>query len=695
MAKKIGLLILLLALYNHPGQCQGDHENKGNIVLHLHNGSYHEKNMDSNSSSVDFVALEGGSHPCKRPCVSGQNMQCRYRFEVEWYYTMSKACYDCPVNFEDCYRPECIIADGQPRSVVVVNRQLPGPAIEICVNDEVLIDVDNQLFGETTTMHWHGHHQIGTPYMDGVPGVTQCPIESGTVFTYKFNATNSGTHFWHSHSGIQRGDGTYGAFIVHVPDEEDPHRNLYDFDLTSHIIAINDWDNVPSTEMFLAHYHYGGTNKPAKLLINGLGMRNFTHPENNTPIARFEVEKGFKYRFRLINAGFLNCPIEMSFDGHSMQVISTDGNDIEPVIVDSLVSYAGERFDFIVTADQDEGLYWMRFRGLMDCDERFTSAHQVAVLQYKSNSTKLSKELPSGDVPTYETSHKEGLQLNPLNKGVESSKDNETITIPELRSITDYDASSLMGEPDEKFFISYDFYKMDTPMYHKKDVYGFYQVKENKRVLTPQLNHIAFKLQPTPLLQGRDNIPDSLFCNETTEAGKNCTGEFCKCTHVMQVKLNSIVELILIDAGFAYDANHPFHLHGHSFRVIGMERLSSDVTAEEVKELDKQGKLKRNFINPPVKDTVTIPDGGYTIVRFNASNPGYWLFHCHIDFHVEVGMALVFKFGENEDMPPTPVNFPTCGSYSPDSRSTGHTDIIPSSLVTILMFISIYLCKNQ
>lgn len=74
---------------------------------------------------------------------------------------------------------------------------------------------------------------------------------------------------------------------------------------------------------------------------------------------------------------------------------------------------------------------------------------------------------------------------------------------------------------------------------------------------------------------------------------------------------------------------------------------------------------------------------------------GYWLFHCHIDFHVEVGMALVFKFGENEDMPPTPVNFPTCGSYSPDSRSTGHTDIIPSSLVTILMFISIYLCKNQ
>lgn len=60
-----------------------------------------------------------------------------------------------------------------------------------------------------------------------------------------------------------------------------------------------------------------------------------------------------------------------------------------------------------------------------------------------------------------------------------------------------------------------------------------------------------------------------------------------------------------------------------------------------------------------------MPDGGYTIVRFVADNPGYWLFHCHIEFHAEVGMALVFKVGEHEQMKPVPRNFPQCASYMP------------------------------
>lgn len=78
----------------------------------------------------------------------------------------------------------------------------------------------------------------------------------------------------------------------------------------------------------------------------------------------------------------------------------------------------------------------------------------------------------------------------------------------------------------------------------------------------------------------------------------------------------------MIDTGFAFDANHPFHLHGHSFRVVAMERMGSNVTLEEVARRDEQGYIQRNLINPPIKDTVTVPDGGYTILRFQASNPG-------------------------------------------------------------------------
>lgn len=66
-----------------------------------------------------------------------------------------------------------------------------------------------------------------------------------------------------------------------------------------------------------------------------------------------------------------------------------------------------------------------------------------------------------------------------------------------------------------------------------------------------------------------------------------------------------------------------------------------------------------------MKDTITVPDGGYTIVRFVADNPGYWIFHCHIEYHVEVGMALVFKVGDHKQMLPMPKDFPTCSNYMP------------------------------
>ncbi|KAF2890868.1 hypothetical protein ILUMI_15305, partial [Ignelater luminosus] len=114
---------------------------------------------------------------------------------------------------------------------------------------------------------------------------------------------------------------------------------------------------------------------------------------------------GYRYRFRIINAEFLNCPIEVSVDNHTITVISSDGNNFSPVKADSVVTYAGERFDFVLNADQPIGLYWMRFRGLMDCDERFKSAHQASVLQYQGAS---NTDYPEGDLD-YEQARKEGL----------------------------------------------------------------------------------------------------------------------------------------------------------------------------------------------------------------------------------------------------------------------------------------------
>ena len=137
--------------------------------------------------------------------------------------------------------------------------------------------------------------------------------------------------------------------------------------------------------------------------------------------------------------------------------------------------------------------------------------------------------------------------------------------------------------------------------------------------------------------------------------------EFCECTHVLEVNLGDLVELVLIDEGYAYDVTHPFHLHGHSFYVVAMERhggapdhigpapnAENFITKDYVEGLNANGSIKKNLIDPPLKDNVAVPDAGFTIVRFVADNVGYWLFHCHMSWHNHLGMGLIFKVSCNK-----------------------------------------------
>lgn len=88
--------------------------------------------------------------------------------------------------------------------------------------------------------------------------------------------------------------------------------------------------------------------------------------------------------------------------------------------------------------------------------------------------------------------------------------------------------------------------------------------------------------------------------------------------------------------------------------------------------------IKRRLSGAPVKDTVTVPDGGFTIIRFVANNPGFWLFHCHLEFHVEVGMGMVFKVGDYDEMPSLPENFPKCSSFMPHKPQTNPPTKVPT-----------------
>lgn len=105
-----------------------------NCLIHAYSITSNNDNSNNNVTELlEYVLLDDGvKHPCARTCIKNSApMVCRYKFSVEWYQTLSKACYDCPYNREDCDREHCIAGDGRKRPVLVVNRQMPGPSIEV------------------------------------------------------------------------------------------------------------------------------------------------------------------------------------------------------------------------------------------------------------------------------------------------------------------------------------------------------------------------------------------------------------------------------------------------------------------------------------------------------------------------------------------------------------------------------------
>jgi L-ascorbate oxidase len=135
-----------------------------------------------------LINVDYKSHACLRDCMNAKPMECVYNFTLEWYIVLSRACGQCahePLS-EDCYRPGCITSNGYKRALKVVNRMLPGPSIQVCKNDRIIVNLNNKLNSfEATTIHWHGIKQQGSPHMDGIGMLTQCPITPNTIFQYE------------------------------------------------------------------------------------------------------------------------------------------------------------------------------------------------------------------------------------------------------------------------------------------------------------------------------------------------------------------------------------------------------------------------------------------------------------------------------------------------------------------------------
>ena len=430
-------------------------------------------------------------------------------------------------------------------------------------------------------------------YMDGVPHVTQCPISPGAEFVYRFRASVPGTHFWHSHNSYQRGDGHFGPYVVRQPRSEDPLARLYDEDRTDHILFLQEFFHEPTREAFVKHHHNSGKNKADTLLINGRGQfKMFGSGNVTTPVAQFRVRPGRRYRFRVASPGFTLCPIVMSVDEHSLLMVASDGTPFRPIKVRSFVIHPGERYDFVLKANRKPSAYLLRAAGLLDCSN--LKAHAVAEVIYESQrsgpvyrSGARSGELQNRERDYDTAANPQGVQLNAINYAPVKPGDEVPGLVPISWMEGFYtgkvreDARVALGQEraDHVFYMATDLYALDNSKYHDPDLYPFEEGIGGNRIYAPLINNFSLKATASPLLSQESEIDPFDLCTSPRFMQKDCGGkDLCECLHIISVGLGDVVELVLIDEGFAFDVTHPFHLHGHGFFVVGMERHAANAS---------------------------------------------------------------------------------------------------------------------
>ena len=250
------------------------------------------------------------------------------------------------------------------------NGGLPGPEIRVRQGDTLRAAVSNRL-PEGTSVHWHG---VPLPNeMDGVPDVTQPPIEPEESFTYEFVANAPGTYIYHSHSGLQLDRGLYGALIVEPTEET----LSYDREF---VLTLDDWlDGMPGTpedaleELRSGESAMAGMEMESSEGTSGMeGMAGMDDEQggdipadlpqdivyplyliNGKPAdapEEFEVREGEKVRLRLINPSAATI-YRVALAGHRMTVTHADGQPVEPVEADVVRIGMGERYDVLVDAD--------------------------------------------------------------------------------------------------------------------------------------------------------------------------------------------------------------------------------------------------------------------------------------------------------------------------------------------------------
>lgn len=509
--------------------------------------------------------------------------------------------------------------DGVTQIVYGINGQSSRRSpIEVMIGDELEVHVTNKLDDEPTCIHWHGLKQFGTQEMDGISGITHCRIPPNATAVYHYKPDKPGTFWCHAHEGAQYSSGLRTPLIVHQkPELLQPWERDIDGEFT---LLLSDW------------YHNVSLASPGppiwdSVLINDKGQFNCTDAalaglncSEDQPYERIQFRPGKKYLIRLINGGAL-APFDVSIDGHEFQVIAADADPLLPsAYVNTVRINVAQRYDLLVQAKDSAraGSFWIRANAKSGLPFTARASNQLpegfndkalAVLEY------VSDDSGDGDDRSGSVAGPDTLPTS--------------IEWPSVNMIGEFDYDPLVPValpevPDERHVVEF-----------------------TLGVLQDQTAFLGY----TSVDQGEFRsltIPDypTLF----SVASGTPTEQLPVGSNAYRIGNNNHVELVLANKT---PEDHPFHTHVHSPHVVGHGHCPPETlyaaNASRALNLKLNGSMLHDVFTVPACSTDEAGDCvdvGYVVLRYEADNPGVWMVHCHIEQHLELGLA--FLMVENE-----------------------------------------------
>jgi len=516
---------------------------------------------------------------------------------------------------------------GKVKRAIAVNGQIPMPTLTFTEGDTAEIIVHN-LMDEETSLHWHG---LMLPNKeDGVPMLTQMGIKPHSTYTYKFPIIQNGTHWYHSHSGLQEQIGMYGSMILKKRDDDPTFRKGIDdipaiplilsewTDLNPHNVHrmlhnANDWFGIKkkSTQSYweaIKEGHFGTkvTNEWKRMLamdVSDIYYDKFLiNGTSEQQLSQFKA--GDRVRLRISNGG-ASSYFWINYAGGKIEVVANDGNDVEPLMVDRLIIGVSETYDIVVTIPEKNTSYEL----LVTPEDRT-----------KSVSIYVGEGIKQLHAPLPKLKYFEGMKM--MNDMMKMNGDMKDMGM--VMSLQKMDMNAVMY-PEITGEKAKDSQKMDM----NKDVKMDHSSHGTGNTDIVTLNYNMLKSPYDTSLPKKDSIKNITL---------TLTGNMNRYVWSMDNKVLSEVDKIPVKKGEILRIKlinnsmmrHPMHLHGFDFRV-----------------------LNENGSQAPLKNVLDIMPMETDVIEFEANTEGDWFFHCHILYHMMAGMNRVFAVGDykNPEIP--------------------------------------------